>query len=169
MRFGYQSQWAGEQKAHARPETIAEQLVAGLRAKRQACMDRPLILVTHSFGGIITMQAIIRAEVGQRHVFQALIGIVFFGTPFRGNTPSMRDEVTKLARLKYDKVYGTQLRTSSSDSEFLRTTTGGFNQYLRGLDEGKPRLTFFFETKMTNVNRLFSNDVSITPGLMPIC
>ncbi|KAG9228113.1 hypothetical protein BJ875DRAFT_351116, partial [Amylocarpus encephaloides] len=93
MRFGYMSQWYGDDAIRQRPGTIADQLLWALkRTRRQpALRSRPLVFVAHCFGGLVVLKALLKAEQFPEDwpgIYSAIYGLVFLGTPFRGS-PSL--------------------------------------------------------------------------------
>ncbi|KAJ5225450.1 Alpha/Beta hydrolase protein [Penicillium chermesinum] len=68
----------------------AQNLLTDLSADRgfEGAVDRPLIFVVHSLGGLVCKKAILlsqnAAEPKSRSIFDCLKGVVFMGTPHRG-------------------------------------------------------------------------------------
>ena len=56
LRFGYLSEWFGENALETRAASIGEKLLAELKSLRLDAIDRPLIFVGHSFGGLVILK-----------------------------------------------------------------------------------------------------------------
>lgn len=68
---------------------FADQLLEGLLAARvsEAELDRPILFVCHSLGGIVFKQALVRVYENERYreLPARISGVLFFGTPHRGS------------------------------------------------------------------------------------
>lgn len=68
-------------------QDIAGDFLVGLEAARRFHSPRPLVLIAHSLGGIVVMEALRRSSGctrNQRHlhsIYEETSGILFFGTP----------------------------------------------------------------------------------------
>ena len=68
-------------------QDIAWDFLVGLEAARRVQSLRPLLLVAHSLGGIVVMEALRRSSGCKKHqghlhsIYEATSGILFFGTP----------------------------------------------------------------------------------------
>jgi hypothetical protein len=90
MTFGYDTHVIG---ASARNQgTIfshSRNLLKSLKTTRGNKPDRALILVSHSLGGILVKETLRRSQVDpgeeMQAIFNATIGVIFFGTPHRGS------------------------------------------------------------------------------------
>jgi len=60
FRFGYASNWFGDDRLDTRPEIVAEKLLNKLCAARQREPERSLIFVAHSFGGLVLVKVGLR-------------------------------------------------------------------------------------------------------------
>jgi hypothetical protein len=56
LRYGYLSEWFGENALRTRAASIAERLLDELQAYRRDNVDRPLIFIAHSFGGWVVIK-----------------------------------------------------------------------------------------------------------------
>ena len=56
FRFGYLSEYYGEERLSTRPGVIAEDLLRELHFVRRDTPKRPLIFLAHSFGGLVLMK-----------------------------------------------------------------------------------------------------------------
>ena len=74
-------------------QDIAWDFLTGLETARRVQSLRPLILVAHSLGGIVVMEALRRSsgcKTRQSHlhsIYENTSGIIFFGTPHGGPNP----------------------------------------------------------------------------------
>jgi hypothetical protein len=63
--------------------------------KGEGCVDRPILFIAHSLGGIVVKEALRQSQrlakshpqQALREIFQSTVGIMFFGTPHRGADP----------------------------------------------------------------------------------
>ncbi|CAF9928728.1 MAG: hypothetical protein ALECFALPRED_004126 [Alectoria fallacina] len=100
----------------------------GLRSlsRRNSLAPRPLILVGHSFGGLIIKQAIIEAGMNQYEygkVFSSIYSVCLFGVPHRGlNTKALEEMVAE----EPTKILIEDLR---EDSEVIRSLRENFAKY----------------------------------------
>ncbi|KAH8689728.1 hypothetical protein GQ44DRAFT_720443 [Phaeosphaeriaceae sp. PMI808] len=56
MRYGYQSQWFGEEVMRQKVSTVAQRLLLALRRKREKDLFRPLLFIAHCFGGLVVLK-----------------------------------------------------------------------------------------------------------------
>ncbi|KAF2398705.1 hypothetical protein EJ06DRAFT_89082 [Trichodelitschia bisporula] len=113
MTFGYDSRLAFSGST-ADLDDFALSLLNRLSDHRRtkASIDRPLIFVGHSLGGIVVKKALITAHENDSqygHILQSCKGIVFFGTPHRGADLASRAE--KIGRVPNALAFGSALRT----------------------------------------------------------
>jgi hypothetical protein len=95
------------------------------------------------------------------YLYQATVGLVFFGTPFRGTNKTTITKIVELAEQEFgqDQVLGQVFRASEADDEAL---TSLVEQYLRTARQTvRPKVACFFEQKPTNVARIVNNKVRI--------
>lgn len=57
--------------------------------------ERPLIFIAHSLGGIVVKQALPQARLEPQYqsICDAILGIIFFGTPHRGSEKALYGKV----------------------------------------------------------------------------
>ena len=92
MTYGYDSRISRGPMQGACQMNISEQgraFLSNIVAQRRNCQGRPLVIVAHSLGGLITKRALIDSwramDKDIRSVWSATRGIMFFGTPHRGS------------------------------------------------------------------------------------
>ncbi|EXJ76155.1 uncharacterized protein A1O5_00663 [Cladophialophora psammophila CBS 110553] len=88
MTFGYNADAAFGQST-AEVIDHAKSLLANLIDKREEAeeIERPLIFIAHSLGGIVVKQALLQARLEPRFqsISDATLGLIFLGTPHRGS------------------------------------------------------------------------------------
>ncbi|KAL6405287.1 Ankyrin repeat domain-containing protein 50, partial [Ilyonectria robusta] len=95
MAFRYRSAWGARAPAKDLPD-YGKQLLNALKAERreEEARNRPLILIGHSFGGLLIEQAMVLAkqfvndkvdEKQNKWLTDSLAGIIFLGTPHGGS------------------------------------------------------------------------------------
>ncbi|KAL8415662.1 hypothetical protein RB596_006317 [Gaeumannomyces avenae] len=93
MAFAHQSRWdAGA--LHKNLEDHGRDLIDAIVGARDQDPGRPLVLIGHSFGGLIIKQALVTAFgnnnhhiINQRnqHIQDVICGVIFLGTPHQGS------------------------------------------------------------------------------------
>ena len=67
----------------------ARDLLYGLESERRKAVDRDLIFIAHSLGGILVKEVLRRSEIDPDPkigtIFSSTTGVFFFGTPHRGS------------------------------------------------------------------------------------
>lgn len=136
---------------------FADQLLEGVLAVRASEyeLQRPLIFICHSLGGIVFKQALVRAHESPRYaeIIPRIKGVFFFGTPHRGSDmakwASMLAAILKAASissstntgLSKDLIPGSRILTNISRSFVQRSS--------------QLRIFSFYETQKMD----FMNDV----------
>ncbi|EWG53258.1 hypothetical protein FVEG_11728 [Fusarium verticillioides 7600] len=140
----------------------AEDVCAKLAAERLSTqtVDRPIIFVAHSLGGLVAAQILVHGEHKPENSSEASIaknirGMVFLGTPFRGSSVARPAEVVRrvLGLFRIDTQQQT-LKLLGVDSERLDELTRAFPQVLnkrRSSKDIEDRIEafFFYETLKT--------------------
>ncbi|KAF5609139.1 ribonuclease p mrp [Fusarium pseudoanthophilum] len=141
----------------------AEDVCAKLAAERLSTqtVDRPIIFVAHSLGGLVAAQILVDGENKAETSVEASIarnirGMVFLGTPFRGSSAARPAEIVRrvLHLFRVDTQRQT-LKLLGVDSERLGELTRAFPQVLnkrRSSNEIDRRIEafFFYETLKTS-------------------
>jgi hypothetical protein len=98
LTYGYDTSpthCGGYAMEKSKVQDIAWDFLVGLEAARRVQSLRPLLLVAHSLGGIVVMEALRRSSGCKKHqghlhsIYEATSGILFFGTPHGG--PNFRE------------------------------------------------------------------------------
>lgn len=158
MRYGYHSAWFGDEKLFTSPREISSELLQALKEERASCPRRPLIVIAHSFGGLVVMQMLLKARDQYPEIYTSITGLIFFGTPFRGSDARSQEILIGLAHERQYATNETQLATSGVGSEYLKNLFDDFRQALR--DSVKPRTACFYEQKETNISATVDKQVS---------
>ncbi|CRJ96424.1 hypothetical protein BN1708_002138 [Verticillium longisporum] len=140
-------------KDHIRAFDIAGDLIDQLCHLRRGQDTRPLIMVAHSLGGLIVKQALVEArrssQASIRTVFDAVISVIFFGTPHTIGAlmgVQYRDTVKGIAKFGGYTVPHEIQRNLSLHSKELFNIRRAFNRLLV-LDAKKILVVNFHETK----------------------
>jgi pimeloyl-ACP methyl ester carboxylesterase len=113
---------------------------------------RPLIIVAHSLGGLVTKQAILQSknspEPHLQNLFKMTKGIIFMGTPHAGSWMAdwFKIPIDIFGILKSNNT--SLLRVLQTNDELLRSLNKDFLSLLRVLREGdgqKIHVTCFYE------------------------
>lgn len=156
MRFGYRSDSWGPDAVQTRGMDISFKLLYPLAREREGCPERPLIFIAHSFGGLVVLQTLVNAKLESSkysQIYNSVIGLVFFSTPFRGTDGKfsqgyLLDCVEKI----HKQVYKQNYETFQSGNDNL---LGVVDRFLAATgDDCRPRVACFFEKKRTDVGRL---------------
>ncbi|KJX93183.1 hypothetical protein TI39_contig4372g00015 [Zymoseptoria brevis] len=162
MRFGYASDWFGEELVKTRVSTIGAKLLKGLARARKSAPNRPLIFVAHSFGGLVVMSALWAAassSAADHQIHDCAMGLVFLGTPFRGLHRSLsQGEVLLLSENPDVASSLDNLRVLQAGDGALIDLVNGYLSSAKGI---KDRVTIcVYEEKETNVAALVNKTVS---------
>ncbi|KAH8726768.1 hypothetical protein GQ44DRAFT_158670 [Phaeosphaeriaceae sp. PMI808] len=162
MRYGYESGWFGKQQIKSRTSTVAKRLLIALRRERKASTKRPLIFIAHCFGGLVVLKALLDAQEGDTEfpgVVSSTVGIVFFGTPFRGARGLNQVELLDAARREYDdsEIDAETLHVLQPGDEFLQDLVDRFTK-TRARMMKSCKVACFFELKESNVGRIVGKE-----------
>ncbi|KAL1979484.1 hypothetical protein VTN96DRAFT_5710 [Rasamsonia emersonii] len=177
-RYGYDSRWFGEEAVKTKASDISrpDRFERGNRhfiplqdsAKikspgRITSQHRPLILIAHSFGGLVVLKTLVDAWT-ERHrwpgIYDATVGLVFLGVPFRGTHDSLPQG--EIIRRVYElftesQVHGDNLSILKAGGESLIDLV---DLYLRiARQTAMPRVACFYEQKATPVGAIFGKSV----------
>ncbi|KAK5087257.1 hypothetical protein LTR70_007374 [Exophiala xenobiotica] len=117
--------------------TIANGFLNDLAAERAVARGRPLMIISHSMGGLITKEALRRASVALnkdddlRDVYTSTFALIFFGTPHRGGAyTNLGLTATKIAKAAGFSVNDRNIRDLKGNSPVLTLIREGFAQLL---------------------------------------
>ncbi|KAK5409867.1 hypothetical protein LTR06_006333 [Exophiala xenobiotica] len=174
LSWGYNaniSTWKGRSTSHDRILHHAHTLVAQLNADRELeeAVDRPIIFLCHSLGGIIVKKAIAYSasrtgpKISFLHsLYTCTYGILFFGTPHHGSSKAnLGYVVEKIASITIPRrVLITEsglTKALREGSETLQDITDQFCPLM-----SRFRIFFFWEQVRTEVKCLNLTDYIVT-------
>ena len=141
LTYGYDSHVSHFCKDAVNQVTISQHgrtLLERLIDERQDCIERPLIFVAHSLGGLLVKDAIIESrkhspQTAARMIFQCCHAIMFFGTPHLGfglaDWGVLLSNIVEVLGVGFSTYKGV-LRQLAPDSEKLESLTREFNEIL---------------------------------------
>ncbi|KAJ8130426.1 hypothetical protein O1611_g3206 [Lasiodiplodia mahajangana] len=133
MTFRHNSGWRFKALVKDLPD-YGKQFLSALRAIRATKQERPLILIGHSFGGLLIEQALVLAKrtisdemiaPQNKHLTKSLAGIIFLGTPHAGSGYSTLGKLYCLFHY-WDGASTTLLRYMGVDSAETQTLEDEF-------------------------------------------
>ncbi|KAF2684709.1 hypothetical protein K458DRAFT_417577 [Lentithecium fluviatile CBS 122367] len=157
MRYGYQSQWFGEEATRQKASTVAQRLLGALHRNRKEYPFRPLIFIAHCFGGLVVLKALLDARYDKDYwpgIFDSTAGLLFFGTPFRGAEGMSQMEMLEAAPREYheDEVQTDVLKILDPGNEFLQEVVDQFGKMRR--QGNRAEVACFYELKSSNVGKI---------------
>ncbi|KAI1283273.1 hypothetical protein F5Y07DRAFT_349196 [Xylaria sp. FL0933] len=168
MAYNYESSWFGENAVRQSLRGVAEKLLRAIIEARSECLDRPIILIGHCFGGLVALQCCVLAN-GPQEQYEGfspsvIAGMMFLGTPFYGIKHD--SGMTKLGDIYQaiatsgvhveDNIWG----TIAEENDTLVNAVNDFQGYLLGKSSNsfKPKLFCFYETKASEIGRVAGLD-----------
>ncbi|KAI4933771.1 uncharacterized protein J4E92_003440 [Alternaria infectoria] len=147
MRYGYKSNWFGKKPMQAKEFNY-----------------RPLIFITHCFGGLIALKASVLArndEEDWRPIFKSTIGLLTLGTPFRGADGMQYREIVEAALREYteDEVRAETIDVLQRENETLNDLVTEFCKIHKR--EGHAQIACFYETGYTDVGKVVGGEQRI--------
>ncbi|RWA09422.1 hypothetical protein EKO27_g5687 [Xylaria grammica] len=167
MRFGYKSNWFGSrenepQNTHPPKKTlvsqVADMLLRDLEYYRRG-ITRPIIFIAHSYGGLVLIHAL-RSSFDNRaewlDPFGHTVGLVFFGTPFRGRQGlSLQQMVEAIAQSSPDiDIYPETMALSVEENPYLDDLV---NRFMTARLKYPIPIRCFYETEPSPVSRVLKN------------
>ncbi|KAF5577876.1 ribonuclease p mrp [Fusarium pseudocircinatum] len=165
--FGYDANITSFDRSGATKTEIhsdAEDVCAKLAAERLGTdtVDRPIIFVAHSLGGLVAAQILVHGEHKPENSAESWIaknirGMVFLGTPFRGSSVAkLAEAVRKVLGLFGVDTQEQTLKLLGVDSERLGELTRAFPQVLNKRRSSKDiehriEAFFFYENRKTGL------------------
>lgn len=142
------------------------------KRKETNTTDRPIIVVTHSLGGLILAQVIYggdRAAEGDsiNSIAQRTKGMIFLGTPFYGSKIAGWGDVVRRIYSLVQKTDQNTLKNLKLDSKELKDLPVGFPDVIRKRNQtsAKIAVVFFFEKKMTYHVWVIKEEDASYPGV----
>ncbi|EXJ89617.1 hypothetical protein A1O3_02684 [Capronia epimyces CBS 606.96] len=134
MTFGYNAAMALGQST-AEVIDHARSLLASLVDKREEPeeIQRPLIFIAHSLGGIVVKQALLQARLESRYhcIKDATRGLIFLGTPHRGSEKATYGKVlANVAQFVTSRPPARLLKALETNSATLQRLTADFRHQL---------------------------------------
>lgn len=124
--------------------------IPSLNAKRMSCLDRPIVFIGHTFGGIFMEQALVAGtEKDLLSIWKSIAGIVFLSTPF-----SFSDDAQILL------IH--QLKNSSDEPRSSKIKEVGYGpqllediqaKFVTQVQKAKVPLVCFYEEHLTEIKR----------------
>lgn len=137
--------------------------------------DRPIIIVSHSLGGLVAAQLFVHGEQGNegssaKNVVRNIRGLIFFGTPFRSPAESARKILEWIGVETQEQT----LKLLGVDSESLKELTRAFANMLnkrRTSKDTNERIDafFFYETLPTKIGLRYIQVVEPESAQLPGC
>ena len=95
------------------------------------------------------------------YLYDATVGLLFFGTPFRGTGTLTITKIVELAEQEFgqDQVLEKALRTSEQDDEALTSLVEQYQHIAR--ETVGPKVACFYEQRPTNVAKIVNKEVRI--------
>ncbi|KAH7562505.1 hypothetical protein BM1_02025 [Bipolaris maydis] len=157
MRYGYSSAFFGHDRYSASAENVAKALLEELQVFRQTSPQRPLVFVAHSFGGLVVLRTLTKAYQICPDIPYFTIGMIFFGTPFRGTSEETIEMILDLLCESHgeDRVLSSELRASVEGHEPLNRLVNDYLEQARKLP--MPRIYCIYEQQHTNIDKFDKN------------
>ncbi|KAK4160059.1 ankyrin repeat domain-containing protein 17 [Cladorrhinum sp. PSN259] len=172
MRYGYHSRWFGQDAIKTKLSDISQSFLVQLKACRKKDPKRPLILIGHSFGGLVILKTLVDAHMERKRwpdIYDSTVGLVFLGTPFRGTHDSLpQGEVLKRAQELFtdSPVYEENLEILRAGGESLVDVVDMYSRIAR--QSAVPRVACFYEQKESDVSRIVEKDHGKGPNIAPV-
>ncbi|KAI9856990.1 MAG: hypothetical protein M1824_005022 [Vezdaea acicularis] len=165
LRYGYESQWFGDNAISTKVPIIAKRLLEQLKLLRVNCPDRPLIFIAHCFGGLVVLKTIVeakRAHLKWPGIYTSTVGMMFFGTPFRGAGGMDQTTMLKAALSQYaeEQIQIANLNILAPGNEMLVDLMDTFMETRQ--EKHKTPVVCFFEQKRSNVGRIVGGKDKLT-------
>ncbi|KAI2603697.1 hypothetical protein GGR54DRAFT_644549 [Hypoxylon sp. NC1633] len=161
MTYNYASHWFGDNAVKQSLSGVANKLLHSLADEREECMNRPIIIIGHCFGGLVAQEvynAAVLLQEDHRGIADSIAGIVFLGTPHRGIPESSglgtNGQIYQaIIESKVPVQYGL-MNTIAQDNEILVNAVHNFTRTVSIRGNNVPELFCFFEQKSCRVGRV---------------
>lgn len=154
--------------------------LSALRSKEPETGNRPIIIIAHSLGGLVTAQLFNNGEQSTddssaKAIVKNIRGLIFLGTPFRGSVlAGPAESVRRILDLLGVETQDHTLKMLGVNSEKINDLTRTFSNLLitRRMSknvEDKINAFFFYETLTTRITafkyaQVVENDSAQLPG-----
>ncbi|KAI6080516.1 hypothetical protein F4821DRAFT_55383 [Hypoxylon rubiginosum] len=132
--YSYESRWHAN-APKTRLELCGEALVRSLHHFRSQTLDRPIIFVAHSLGGLVVLHGLLYTDRTEEFNYlpRNTVGFAALGTPFRGSTmQSLAEKVAWLMTLagSHDGI----IRELEQDNKHITDKVHAFSQLRNKMD-----------------------------------
>ncbi|KAL3295109.1 nb-arc domain-containing protein [Colletotrichum asianum] len=160
MSFGYDSRWFGKDSTRQSLYNLVEDFLYQLNQTREACTQRPIILIAHCFGGLIVQSAYNKSCMQPGDfpgVSQSMRGMVFLGTPHsgvnEGSSMSRQGEIYAAIVASKMEIQDNVLQSIMRDNDVLESTRAEFTRKV-STSKPPPKIFCFFELRPTNLGAI---------------
>ncbi|KAI8286404.1 hypothetical protein K4K60_000428 [Colletotrichum sp. SAR11_57] len=160
MSFGYDSRWFGKDSTRQSLYNLAEDFLYQLNQTREACTQRPMVLIAHCFGGLIVQSAYNKSCMQPGDfpgVWQSMRGMVFLGTPHsgvnEGSSMSRQGEIYAAIAASKMEIQDNVLQSIMRDNDILESTRAEFTRKV-STSKPPPKIFCFFELRPTNLGAI---------------
>ncbi|KAI8630081.1 Alpha/Beta hydrolase protein [Xylariaceae sp. FL1651] len=160
---------------HGNADDLCSKLIAE-RSNVPEAADRPIIIIAHSLGGLVTAQLFNHGEqsadgLNAKTIVEKIRGMIFLGTPFRGSVlAGPAENVRRILQLVGIPTQEDTLKQLGINSEKTNELTRAFSNLLnkrKGSDD-QIHAFFFYETLPTSLKgkyvQIVENDSAQLPG-----
>ncbi|KAI1656823.1 hypothetical protein F4813DRAFT_361969 [Daldinia decipiens] len=86
MAYSFEARWHSKAPQKIHLELCGEELINGLHNNRTDVLERPLIFIAHSLGGLVVLHALLYADRTRKFKYlpERTVGFAALGTPFTG-------------------------------------------------------------------------------------
>ncbi|KAI6082449.1 hypothetical protein F4821DRAFT_215546 [Hypoxylon rubiginosum] len=130
MVYSYESRWHAN-APKTRLELCGEALVRSLHHFRSQTLERPIIFVAHSLGGLVVLHGLLYADRTEefKYLPRNTIGFAALGTPFRGSTmQSLGEKVAWLMALAGFHSHDGIIKELEPDNKHIADKVHAFSQ-----------------------------------------
>ncbi|KAI1829755.1 hypothetical protein DTO013E5_7634 [Penicillium roqueforti] len=141
MAFNHDTRWKSNALSKSLKD-LGDDLIHALASKRETLEEksRPIILIGHSFGGLIIDQAVVNMVQNsdlEPEILESLRGFVFLGTPHRGSwadAEQLQVQVMETRKTKLGEDHPDTLSSMANLALTWKSNLMRFGSYLSGFD-----------------------------------